>query len=197
MELFGEKLKEARENKGYSVEQIARETKISRHFIVALENEEFSTFPSETYLIGFLKNYADFLSLDPDRLVTLYRNFKIQEQPIPMDELLNMKKKVSPLHIGVLSVLGLVFVGAIVFVLMTFVFNSQNNINLSENAATLDKDVPEKIIPETKKEYLFKEEIITRVFQIGDIIRFPMKKIFGATYMRLRMPILTWHLHPP
>ncbi|MBN2736975.1 MAG: helix-turn-helix domain-containing protein [Spirochaetales bacterium] len=176
MELFGEKLKEARESKGYSVEQIARETKISKHFIVALENEEFSTFPSETYLIGFLKNYADFLSLEPDRLVTLYRNFKIQEQPIPMDELLNMKKKVSPFFIVIMSLAGIGLVAGILFVLMNFVFSPvtitkvAGEVPVVETVANSNENMSA-----LQEEYLFKEEIVTKVFRQGDSIRFPLK----------------------
>ena len=87
MESFGRILRETRERKNLTAEQIARDTRISRRFLEALEEENFSLFPAETYLIGFLRNYAEYLGLDKDELVTIYRNMKIQEQPLPMSEL--------------------------------------------------------------------------------------------------------------
>ena len=89
MESIGEKLKTAREQSGYSLDQIARDTNITKHYLVALEAEDFNTFAGETYIVGFLRTYAEYLGLSPDELITLYRNFKIQEQPIPLNELLD------------------------------------------------------------------------------------------------------------
>ena len=98
MESIGEKLKTTREGLGQSVEQIARETNIARRYIVALEEENFDAFPGEPYLIGFLRTYSDTLGLDPKEIIGLYKNFKIQEQPLPMEELIEPKKP-SPLWI--------------------------------------------------------------------------------------------------
>ena len=43
-----------------------------------------------------MKNYADYLGINPDEMVTLYRNFPIQSQPVPMDELLERKRPGRP-----------------------------------------------------------------------------------------------------
>jgi cytoskeletal protein RodZ len=64
----GEILRKAREAKKLSVEQVHRETKISAEVIESLEQDDFSSFASETYLKGFLRNYASFLGLEPDPL---------------------------------------------------------------------------------------------------------------------------------
>ncbi|MFP4302244.1 MAG: helix-turn-helix domain-containing protein [Spirochaetaceae bacterium] len=110
MESIGAKLQGTRESKGYSTEQVARETHIAKRFIEAMEAEEFDAFPGEPYLLGFLRTYASFLDLDGDELVALYKNTQIQEAPPPMDELLDRKgrnpwKKVA-LVAGVVVVLG-------------------------------------------------------------------------------------------
>lgn len=93
MEAIGEKLKTAREQAGYNLDQIARDTNISKHFLIALEEEDFNSFAGETYIVGFLRTYAEYLGLSPDELITLYRNFKIQEQPVPLNELLDKGEK--------------------------------------------------------------------------------------------------------
>ncbi len=88
MESLGEKLKTARNEKGLSIDQISRDTNISIRYLEALESENFSIFPGEPYLIGFIKNYGAYLDLDIQKLISLYRALKIQEQPIPVEQLL-------------------------------------------------------------------------------------------------------------
>ncbi|MFW6215806.1 MAG: helix-turn-helix domain-containing protein, partial [Alkalispirochaetaceae bacterium] len=63
MESIGAKLQGSRSSKGYSVEQVARETHIAKRFIEALEAEDFDAFPGEPYILGFLRTYAYFLDL--------------------------------------------------------------------------------------------------------------------------------------
>jgi cytoskeletal protein RodZ len=70
---IGEILRAAREEKRLSVEQVNRETKISTQTISALEADDFEGFPSETYLKGFLRTYADFLGLDGGKLWSMMR----------------------------------------------------------------------------------------------------------------------------
>jgi cytoskeletal protein RodZ len=86
---IGEFLRAERENKGLSVEDAARETNIARKYIIALEQEDFSQFPAETYLLGFLRNYGEYLGINVKNLLSQYRIIKIQEQPVPVEQLLN------------------------------------------------------------------------------------------------------------
>jgi transcriptional regulator with XRE-family HTH domain len=88
VESLGDKLKSARESKGYSFDYIGRETNIARRYLEALESEDFSKFPGEPYALGFLRNYGEYLGLDVQELLSLYRALKIQEQPAPVEQLL-------------------------------------------------------------------------------------------------------------
>jgi cytoskeletal protein RodZ len=88
MESLGDKLRTTREGKGYSYEHVGRETNIAQRYLEALEGEDFSKFPGEPYLLGFLRNYGEYLGLNVDELLSLYRAIKIQEQPIPVEQLL-------------------------------------------------------------------------------------------------------------
>jgi transcriptional regulator with XRE-family HTH domain len=91
MESIGQKLKAARDEKGISLDQVARDTHIAKRFISSLEEENFDVFPGDTYILGFIRNYADYLGLDAAELITRYKNLKIQEQPAPIEELLERK----------------------------------------------------------------------------------------------------------
>lgn len=88
MEAFGKRLTEARTRKGLEFDQIARETNIARRYLEALEAEDFAVFPGEPYLLGFLRNYSEYLGLPSNEIITSYKNFKIQEAPIPLRELM-------------------------------------------------------------------------------------------------------------
>ena len=71
MESIGEKLRLARERNALTLDQVARETHVAKRFLKALEDEDFSVFPGETYAMGFLRNYAEYLGLDPEELIAL------------------------------------------------------------------------------------------------------------------------------
>ena len=57
-----------------------------------LESEDIDKFPSGTYAIGFLRNYAEYLGVDVNQVVTLYRAKRIQNTPTP-ESLLQRQKR--------------------------------------------------------------------------------------------------------
>ena len=63
METIGEHLKRVRKVCGYSLEDVARVTKINLLYLEAIENDEFSKLPGETFLQGFLRSYAKLLGI--------------------------------------------------------------------------------------------------------------------------------------
>ena len=69
---LGQLLREAREQKGVSLEQVEEATRVRQKFLQALEEENFGALPAETYVKGFLRTYATYLELDPDQLMALY-----------------------------------------------------------------------------------------------------------------------------
>jgi cytoskeletal protein RodZ len=109
---IGEQLRAARERKGLSLDRVADETNIAKRYLTGLETEDFSVFPGDPYVIGFLRNYAEYLGLSSDELVNAYKNIKIQEQPVPIQELIP-KRGPSKLAVGAI-VLGAVAVIAVV-----------------------------------------------------------------------------------
>ena len=110
MESLGEKLRNARTEKGLNINQVSRDTNITIRYIEALETENFSVFPGEAYIIGFIKNYSSYLDLDVQKSVSLYRALKIQEQPVPAEQLFihprQIPKFVMP-SIIILIILGI------------------------------------------------------------------------------------------
>ena len=50
MESLGQKLRDAREEHNFSLEQVARDTHISKHYLEALEEESFTSIPGNRSL---------------------------------------------------------------------------------------------------------------------------------------------------
>ncbi len=115
MKSLGDTLRDAREARGISMEQAVHETNISRNYLEALENEAFEEFPAEAYLVGFLRNYGDFLGLDQEKIVGQFRNYKLSEEPAPMEQLVGPPKGARLRKALPWVVLGLAVVAAGIF----------------------------------------------------------------------------------
>ena len=83
MDSYGAILRQAREEKKITVQTAAKETSIAQRYIEALESENTSVFHGEAYVVGFLRNYAEYLGVDATRLTKLYHAALVQEAPIP------------------------------------------------------------------------------------------------------------------
>ncbi|HPE36529.1 MAG TPA: helix-turn-helix domain-containing protein [Spirochaetales bacterium] len=92
MNAIGEQFRTARETRNLSLDQVSADTNIAKRYLTAMENEDFSVFPGDPYVIGFLRNYADYLGLDSQSMVQAFRGMRIQEQPVPIDALLSPPK---------------------------------------------------------------------------------------------------------
>ena len=83
MESYGELLHNAREAKGIDLERAAREISIEQRYLAGLEAEDNSVFPGDAYMVGFLRNYTEYLELDTEFILKLYKAKQIQESPLP------------------------------------------------------------------------------------------------------------------
>ncbi len=61
---IGNSLREARLRRGVEFAQVEQVTKIRVKYLQALEDEQFDVLPSEIYVKGFLRTYAEYLGLD-------------------------------------------------------------------------------------------------------------------------------------
>lgn len=70
---IGERLEEARKRKGVSVREAAEATKVRGDYLLALEADKFEEIQLPViYVRGFLKIYARFLKIDPEKIVIDY-----------------------------------------------------------------------------------------------------------------------------
>jgi cytoskeleton protein RodZ len=68
-ESVGQLLRKTRLNRGLSVEDVARQLRLSVRQITALEEDDYSKLVSNTFLRGFVRNYAKLLQMDASPLL--------------------------------------------------------------------------------------------------------------------------------
>jgi cytoskeletal protein RodZ len=73
MMTVGIRLKTTRLQRGISIAEVAKATRIKPEFIEALEEGNYASIPSSTYAQGFLKNYSRFLHLNEKQMLALFR----------------------------------------------------------------------------------------------------------------------------
>ena len=66
---IGERLKQIRIEKGISLEEISKRTRIRLSMLQALEEDDYSDIPSQTQVRGFLKLFSEYLEIDLNSLV--------------------------------------------------------------------------------------------------------------------------------
>lgn len=70
---IGAQLRSVREERGYSLEQVAAETRIPQRHLEKMEAGDFAGLPGRTYAIGFSRTYAKLLDLNQDDVSALVR----------------------------------------------------------------------------------------------------------------------------
>ena len=72
MQTIGERFEEARKKKGISIREAAEATKIRGDYLQKFEGNHFDIGLTEIYTRGFLRNYATFLKLPSERILSDY-----------------------------------------------------------------------------------------------------------------------------
>jgi transcriptional regulator with XRE-family HTH domain len=68
----GGQLRSAREARGLTLEDICRETRVVRDYLIAVEEGDFDRLPSKAYVRGIIRSYAGCVGISADGLISLY-----------------------------------------------------------------------------------------------------------------------------
>ena len=71
-ETLGSFLKRHRQSQGKDLEEIAKKTRIHASSLRAIEEDNPKALPAEVFTRGFVKNYAQYLGLDPNEALAWY-----------------------------------------------------------------------------------------------------------------------------
>lgn len=84
MENLGEFLRQQRENKNVSIEELATRTRIAVRFIKLIEENQFDQLPNAVSARGFLRSYARCLGLDEVPILNRFSEATQPSEPPPV-----------------------------------------------------------------------------------------------------------------
>ena len=87
---IGHLLSKARLARGMSVEEVSQQLRLSVHQIEAIEREDFEKLPGQTFIRGFVRNYANLVGLDSSTILPLLpqsaATVRVQRTPLQFNE---------------------------------------------------------------------------------------------------------------
>jgi len=69
---LGEKLRQAREERGFTVSEVSEQTRISSLYLESIENDDYSNLPGGIFNKGFVKSYAKFVGINEQEALLDY-----------------------------------------------------------------------------------------------------------------------------
>lgn len=73
MATIGEELRRERTRRGMSIKDAEQVLHIRTAYLEALEEDDYKIIPGDVYVKGFIRNYANFLELDGQKMVNAYK----------------------------------------------------------------------------------------------------------------------------
>ncbi len=140
---LGEKLKKIRKKAGVSLAEIASHTKIKQGYLKKIEAGNFEKLPFDVYVKGFLRGYAKYLELNPEKVVAQFNKEvgiranvkKYREKSKNRTNFKIPNLTITPRAISVFFSAVLVSIGVIYFYLEVDHFSKEPNLTI-ENPGT-------------------------------------------------------------
>jgi cytoskeletal protein RodZ len=82
----GPALEKARRIRGLSLEEASRDTRLKVDQLAALESEDFAALPSDAFVRGALRTYAQYLGVRPEKVLSAYAHHAEEPSPPPPPE---------------------------------------------------------------------------------------------------------------
>ena len=166
---IGEILKETRQKKGLTIDQIYNKTRIQPHIIEALEEGTAGEVLGNVYTLLFLRKYASFLGLDSGSLVADYKNFYTDKEEVVLD----IEKEPQAVNISLpkwivpaVSV-GLIFIVIFFILFLGFKLRSFRSARKETSASVISKL---RVFP------IAKDKFIELILQSTDNVWMKVKK---------------------
>ncbi|WP_223700154.1 helix-turn-helix domain-containing protein [Sutcliffiella deserti] len=150
---IGNRLKQEREAKNMSLEDLQTTTKIQKRYLIGIEEGNYAIMPGKFYARAFLKQYAEAVGLDPEELFEEYQSeIPVNDKDeIPALSRVKTRKKVpSKGNSKVMNFLpklfmlfALIAVCAIIYILVLSFSNGEDNQTVpQQQEAPAEIDAP-------------------------------------------------------
>ncbi|MCP3806109.1 helix-turn-helix domain-containing protein [Paenibacillus sp. Lou8.1] len=156
MSELGQQLKEARLQKGLSLDDVQEMTKIRKRYLEAIETGDYKVLPGSFYVRAFIKTYAETVGLNPDEILEGHQSNVPEPEPEAVMEPVTQKRSSRPATIGNLkwlpTALMWLFLVLIVGVIYAYwVSNNHSTPKTAENTTpiTTPSTTPSTSTPDT------------------------------------------------
>lgn len=140
--MIGEILKKKREELGLDLKEVAQTLKIRHEYLNAVEDNAFEKVPADVYTIGYIREYARLLDINPDPLVDAYKEqklVKVMPESILIEQAAKGKKFISLRILLFAFIIGAVLTTIIIFTYQEKTKNLQKEIK-TDVAVTPEAD---------------------------------------------------------
>ncbi|HLR42106.1 MAG TPA: RodZ domain-containing protein [Pseudogracilibacillus sp.] len=158
---IGETLKNAREAKSLTLDDIQEVTKIQKRYLVAIEQNDFHVLPGRFYARAFIKEYAQAVDLDATELLAEFDEDDIEteestEQDVQYSRLERTKTPQTVKSTSVFSwiptVIVVILIIGIVFVAWTFLKQSSSESEQNQAVQNDNEIIRDAEIEQTNEE---------------------------------------------
>lgn len=162
----GQLLAVARESAGLTVEEAATRLRLSVRQVLALEADETSALPGDTFVRGFIRNYAKLLGLDAAPLLAAYRvsvpdtgalTISLHSENIPI---ISHDKKIWKPYMLATVIVGLALGGWMIY--MEYAVNDRHKV-VAEKVVTEKPLPPVPVAPEMAAPMLLQAPLATPI----------------------------------
>ena len=144
----GHLLREAREERGYSQKEVARDLHLTSKVIDALEESNFAMIPSSLFARGYIRSYARHLGLDGQALVAefdaVYGVPNQNKKPMPGVHQLGQQSKPGDTWVKLISIIFVI--GLVVASVLWWQHQNGGSMLQRLNNVTLSNTVTEPVV---------------------------------------------------
>ena len=117
---LGEKLREAREERGISLTEVAEQTRISPHYIESIERDDYKPLPGGIFNKGFIKSFAKYVGVNEQEALSDYLELIAENEGKENEDLKTYKPEVLTDDNSSRSMIPTIIIAAIILGLMTW-----------------------------------------------------------------------------
>ena len=172
MSNLGEVLRERRKEKKLSIDEVAEKLRIRNKYLIQIEDNDID--PSNVYVQGYIKNYANFLKVDVKEYIIVKKpdievKKEVQTEDISDITTTPSLKVVSASILAIVaSILAVIYMSNIDFSVFSLSKKESSVINDSEMVSDITSNVKKDFGSQKNKDSISEENVIDRInsFQI-------------------------------
>ncbi|HCD08754.1 DUF4115 domain-containing protein [Companilactobacillus crustorum] len=156
MDEIGQKLRNARIKKGYTIDDLQQITKIQKRYLIAIEEGQFDHLPGDFYVRAFIKQYSDAVGISSDDLLEEYKaeipnSQPTQESKPEETKTRTIKEESNSFFASLGNYIPQIVVGIIIIVIVAVIAFGMVHRSQNASSVTIPKDTSTQTTKKTTK----------------------------------------------